>query len=436
MKALAVPDTNVLIHFRPFDNLPWDRIVDADDAEVVILWPVVRELDKLKTDPRLRDRARGVLAKIEEAFAQADHIVLQNGMTGRFFHSASMLDVARAHGLETGIGDDLILAEVLALKQTSEDVVLVTDDSGMRLRARAYGIDVRAMPQEYRVMSTDPLQAENAKLRRELDELRAAAPKLTVEYLEGGNSLTIVRMPVMLPSSPRLHDELDLRLLDLNHLPMVYEHERERPTQAEVEAYNEKLQNSFRPEYKKYMAERDAFELFPYISVPLEIVIRNSGGRPADKIKLSLTFPAPLEIVKSTDVPTEPATPVKPPLPGRRRFRTNVLAMDDFSVPMAELVSESSVQAFSLPDFSVPSPYEPSDPEVEVKSDGASEVSFFVGLLSNFEDVRLPMFYARFRDPSSVGSFNFSYVLRSHSLPRLQSGTLHVHWKRSMDETE
>lgn len=420
MSLLLVPDTNVFAQFQAFDGFPWKEIAGHEDVVVVILAAVVRELDKLKLEPRLRDRVRDVLPRLEALFADGDIATLQDGTSARFEHGTGLQAIMEPHGLEVHLGDDRILATVLKLKQAGADVAVVSDDTAVRLRARGLGISVRAVPDKYRRPSADPLQAENAKLRRELDEFRSAVPRLEVGFAEGGSVLRVARAKPPSRSGMSLNDSLRLRPLDVENLPVVYQLELEKPTQAEVDAYNEKLE-AFRPTYEKYVAERDAFELFPHQSLALELIIRNTGGRPAEGVKLSLQLPDGVTVVDEEEVPKEPAVPVGPKLPGRRRGIYAVTEQfDSLTNMMAPALAAEAL--YRMPELRIPGPPR----NVSGPDSSSAELRFGVRLLSNFDEAILPRCFLRFPTPAAVRSFGLKYSLRSHSLPKLVEGEIHV----------
>ncbi len=337
MSLLLVPDTNVFVQFQAFDGFPWKEIAGNDDVVVVVLAAVVRELDKLKLEPRLPDRVRDVLPRLEALFADGDTATLPDGTPARFEVGTGLKTIMEEQGLESQLGDDRILASVLKLQRAGAEIVVVTDDTGVRLRARGLGVSVRAVPDKYRRPSADPLQAENAKLRRELDEFRNAAPRLEVRFSEGGSRLRIARSDPGSRSSNKLQDTLRLRPMSLENLPVIYKIVLEKPTQAEVDAYNEKLEG-FRPTYEKYIAERDACELFPHQSIGLDLILRNTGGRPAEGMELRLCLPEDVTVVDEDSVPKEPPTPVGPGLPGRKR---GVYAIADQVESLSKMMAPS-----------------------------------------------------------------------------------------------
>jgi len=420
MPLLLVPDTNVFVQFDSFVVLPWKEIAGQDDIVVVVLAAVVRELDKLKLEPRLRDRVREVLPRLEALFANGDTATLQDGTPARFEHGVGIQKIMDEHDLESRLGDDRILAGVLKLQKAGADVVVVSDDTAVRLRARGLGVAVRAVPDKHRLASADPLQAENAKLRRELDEFRMAAPKLDVQFSEGGGFLKIARVKPPSRTGNRLRDGSQYRPLSLEQLPVIYEMELEKPTRAEVDAYNKRLE-AFRPTYEKYVAERDAFELFPHQSLALELMIRNSGGRPAEGVKLSVQLPDDVTIVDEDDVPKEPAVPVGPKLPGRRRGMYAITEPSEFVSRMMAPAFAAAAR-YPMPELRVSGP----PPNVTGPTSFPGELRFGVRLLSNFDEVTLPRCFLRFPNPAAVRSLGLKYTLRSHSLPKLLEKELHV----------
>src|SRR5262249_39094169 len=144
-----------------------------------------------------RDRVRELLPRLAAVFADSESGKLSNGVAARFDYGRDLRRVYEENMmLDRRNGDDRILASVLGLRLEAREVVLVSGDLAMRLRARALGIRAKPVPEKYENKYADPLRAENAKLRRELDQVRSALPKLEVALLEGGQTLTLTLPPV------------------------------------------------------------------------------------------------------------------------------------------------------------------------------------------------------------------------------------------------
>ena len=69
MKPLyAFLDTNVFLHYQPFDQIKWTEVLGTTNVVLVATPVVIRELDEHKDQHRIsaiRDRARAALKKIE-----------------------------------------------------------------------------------------------------------------------------------------------------------------------------------------------------------------------------------------------------------------------------------------------------------------------------------------------------------------------------------
>jgi hypothetical protein len=193
-------------------------------------------------------------------------------------------------------------------------------------------------------------------------------------------------------------------------------YELEKPTQAEVDAYNERIEK-FRPTYERYAAERDAFVLFPHRSVALELMLHNHGGRPAEGVKVSIRLPDGVTVVHEDDVPQEPANPVGPQLPGRPRgihAVTHTLGGIMTDLPVPDWGSLPAIRALQ--------------PAPNVTGPRLAEncLNYGVRLLSNFDEVRLPRCFMCFPSPADVRSITLPYTVRSRSLPKLVEGELRL----------
>ena len=142
---LFVLDTNVLMHdpmslfrFEEHDVfLPMITLEELDDhkkgmSEVARnARQVSRELDALATDGSL-DPKEGI------ALAKSGH----REASGRLFFQTTLLDIRLPAGLPQGKADNQILGVVQALRdaQPGREVVLVSKDINMRVKARALGL--------------------------------------------------------------------------------------------------------------------------------------------------------------------------------------------------------------------------------------------------------------------------------------------------------
>ena len=143
MTTVVVLDTNVLLA-DPAAILSFPR------ADVVIPETVLGELDKLKTarvDPDLRFRGREVsriLFDLSEEGSLVDGVDLPDG--GMLRVAPFEADTDLPEGLQIRNADDRILASVYQMRSVygpDAEILLVTNDLNMLLKAQTLGISVR-----------------------------------------------------------------------------------------------------------------------------------------------------------------------------------------------------------------------------------------------------------------------------------------------------
>jgi hypothetical protein len=149
---VAVLDTNVLLHYRLFTDVPWQTVLATDRVRVAVPLRVVDELDLKKAARRsdLASRAATVLKHLQERIAGLTDapVSLRPGVT---------LEVARVPQLDADAyippvwadAEILDTCEALAIFASSP-TTLVTGDYGMKLRASTRNVRTLVMPDEYR----------------------------------------------------------------------------------------------------------------------------------------------------------------------------------------------------------------------------------------------------------------------------------------------
>lgn len=144
--SICVPDTNALLNYTRFDQLPWHQRVGKPTVRLIVPLAVIDELDNKKYARReeFQQRARDLLILIDryESAAPDAHAQLSEGVT--FEVLPDELGHLRAASTDLEI---LERCEFLA-QVTGSSVTLVTGDSGVRINARARGIEVIKLGEE------------------------------------------------------------------------------------------------------------------------------------------------------------------------------------------------------------------------------------------------------------------------------------------------
>jgi hypothetical protein len=143
---MTVLDSHVLLHFEPPDKVDWPEILGAAQVRLILPLRVIEEIDEKKYTKRsdLADRARRLLSQLRAQLALSaggptqirEHVTIE----------VPIDDGPRHRSLDA---DQEILETCEELRSVGQPVVLVTDDTGISLRALARRLNVVSMPEKY-----------------------------------------------------------------------------------------------------------------------------------------------------------------------------------------------------------------------------------------------------------------------------------------------
>jgi hypothetical protein len=424
-------DSMVYLHYRNLEDIDFPALLDVVHVSVVVPRITLRELDKQKnthSSSRIRDRARRVLLKIEGWIGVKGNI--RTNVQAEFFPSAPNIDFAR-HGLNPDWNDDVLIASILQYKtlHPSEDVVLITQDSGPRLTAQALGIKVFQLPDEYKLPSEpDPMEIENRELAKALERLKNALPKLVVGFAGSEEEQVFARF-VLPPPPDTMEKEVARKIDDLrSKLPKQHPPDQEQPKNSitdlqhqwaalsyidpippeEYERYNRDV-DAFLSQYEKYMCETWEVQASAKRTISFEIEIRNIGTAPAEDVDVEFRFPGGFQLLAEEDLPDLPAEP-RPPRKPRSRMQMiydNIGRIPNFHLPSP-----------TLPDFKMTTSF-------KIERTGSYTVSDHFERIKHGSHVVLPEMFLVFDSYDSAASFNCQYTLRLANLPDAVNGQLH-----------
>lgn len=210
----AIIDTNLLIHGRPLEELPWlDVAPGVTDIEVQVGITVLRELDRHKSDGNSRRARRAKAAgslfgeirtlpgRIKELRGANPRVVLR--LLPRVpipWDAHPELD--RTHA------DDVLVAEALAHKVSDRQTIIVSHDNGLLLTADQLGLATFAVPDAWLLQpegdekekQVKSLQAQIAALKAERNE-----PELALDFVDD-NDAPITNIQVFVPQIVPLTD--------------------------------------------------------------------------------------------------------------------------------------------------------------------------------------------------------------------------------------
>lgn len=170
MKYLFL-DTNILLHYQRFEDIPWKTVLSiTDNITIVICETVVAEVDKHKdgSRSRLRDRAKKMSSCISS--------LLLDGKSGKLpvcFCPFVKPTKDEEDRYELSICDNRIILSALHSGYSGEDIIIVSADNNLLIKAKSAGLGYHKMKDEY-LLKSEPTEEE-----KELKATKAELAKWT-----------------------------------------------------------------------------------------------------------------------------------------------------------------------------------------------------------------------------------------------------------------
>lgn len=381
-----VLDTNGFLECKHFDDVDWREIAGDKDVVLVILPKVVHELDVHKFSHRNKkkaEKARKLLKRIEQL---SDN----NGSTKKG------IPVIAEYGLVADVSsiyaDDVIIAEVLALKRRHPDekVMLASADTGMYLNARSKGVDVLKIEDSLLETLVDERDEKIRELTEELQRLKNQQPKPYITF-PGGDEKKIIDFS---ESDEQASDHkfmeglVEREISEAIHKARSFGRYPLDKNDSEILAY--------RKEYREYL---EAVYNNNRITFWISFELHNSGTAVAEDILVFLNFPETIELSKS------PFRAVKRP---RRPY--------SFSVSHQFPDAINSLMGSIGYDKDNWIRVEPKEHQV---SYGRKLVHH--NLMSDLDEI-----HCRFATVDDRRSFSIDYAIHAKHLPDAKEGTLNI----------
>jgi hypothetical protein len=410
-------DTNLLLHYRFPADVDWRALTKAASVVVVFAPIVVRELDKHKhaTTSKVRKRAASVLRRLHGLLeTHGARGPLADGVTYVFLGSDPRIDY-EAHGLQTTVPDDILIAGLVQHRETHAEVRLSTADLGLRVKASTRRIMCVTLSNE------DALPEEETDEERELRALRmkvlsfeSAQPSLALCF---ANTQTHCSFRLQLPNIVDVDARVDEARDILEYKKEVSKHSTLGlfpPGKDEFLRY-EKECRQYLVDLREHLDKQNTAERRRARTIKTELVFRNDGTTPASDVDLFLSFAAGLAITAEDNAPL-PEEP-EPPSPPEHLFSSMVEAAQDgrFDLMLRRGPAKSintrhneSVEWF----------------ELRRLPEGTTEGHWRASQLKHGLPVLLPPLYVELPSQETT-SFHAEYKISAANLPELHVGQLH-----------
>jgi hypothetical protein len=455
-------DTNVLLHYLPFDQIAWSQIVRAEEVVLVFSPVTLRELNKHKDthhSRRIRQRAGAVLKKLNQLFRSESEVQFESGPIALHEDRDANIDYSKYH-LSYAVQDDQLMATMIMHREQYGDrrLVLITADEGLILlgKARRQHFEVILLPDNLRIPEeADPVEEELKELKRA--QRGEQVPKLFLCFQNGDKHMTYTLLPPIAFTPTNWQSELDeiKRQHPKMELPRGVTFEiklgendddtleglrlnEEKFTSSmsaiahmlggyiepqEVADYNEQLQR-FYIHCEQYLQIKWSQNTNLRRTIQLIIELANDGTTPAEDIDVYLDFPDGVTLFDEHPYRVLPRSP-KPP--SRPTPRSSMVRLSD------------SVQ---IPSHILMNLARPADNDwhldmgsnVSALNIEGTTVSFHVDRLKHRLHERAKNLYLVFDTYDRAGSFNIAYRILAANVSHEIAGQLHIVIDKSTSE--
>ena len=316
MKYLFL-DTNIYLHYMDVEQIDWNEIVGDTNITIVVPRITIREIDQHKDQSRgkIQKRAKAISAKFAQAFLE--------GKT--FKYPFALCDEPAASSFDGGkfniyINDDWFILSALHSNYDVADIVVISSDTNLLLKAKENGLNFKRMLEKYQLKEELSDEEKEIKaLKVELEKYKNRQPKTSVIFEKEESDKLILKRP----NKRDLEDELSIYMENLKKEYPYWERGKVCTssnlfglnllvTQEQIDKYNAELNDYFEEEeeFQRFLLQKDILdERFRELSFG----ISNDGNAQTGDMNVFIEFPEHINLYnRDSKISIDNIAPVKP----------------------------------------------------------------------------------------------------------------------------
>lgn len=419
----AYLDTNTFLHYERFEEIDWCKILNSKKVIITICSAVTKELDEKKflaPDLKIRDRAKKIISKLNEIEETVGSNSIRDNVELHFITKEPTIDWV-SEGLDPQIYDDRIIATILCENSDLKDsIILVTVDTGLKLKAKSKNITKFTLPNELLLPSVKTKeQKELEKLVRRVAELEGRIPDLKLKLISEDGHTDFLNFK--LKTIPLLTERERKEKTSARRQELVYSGPAIplataiwfKPSQEEIKRYKKEVEKHLLM-YEKYLILKWKYNELLSRSIKIRFGLLNNGNSPSEDIDIFLNFPDGLEVKSEETFPDKPIQPEKPNPPRTPLHRlTESIKPLDFTWPVLRDTGNFSTESDS-------------STKPKIKKTNSYEVSYKIDKLKHFMDMELDAVYVIFPNIEEAFSFPIGYSIIAENVPDKIEGKLRI----------
>lgn len=436
-KIVAFLDTNIFLHYQPFDQVNWLNELSSTEVDIAIAPIVIRELDHHKdqhSNSKIRNRARASLKKIESLIRGQDDVNLLEGI-GVIHIDEPNLSFAD-YGLRNDVNDDHLIACCIERKllEYNEKVVLVTSDTGPRIKAHKHKIEFLDLDEGLKLPSSDgEVEKEKKELENRIQKLQNSIPDLQLGFKDGAQHIKFkisepieinkrkveekieelkTEYPKQFPEEPDLPPGLSHQLAQIQRSASMMS-SFGKPSKEEYERYNSELYDYYKS-YEDYLYKVFELKNKEIRTIKIEVLLFNRGTAPAHDIDVFMYFPDGFILLSEDELPEsiEPPNPPIEPMSSLEKLNSRSFA------PLLSNIHRPNYSNIPISNPNISS--------VNIKKTNSYDVEFSVMKLKQHLNAPCDVIYAYFEEREDINSFGIDYRINAANIPHEIEGRLNV----------
>lgn len=204
MKYLFL-DSNIYLHCRDFEQIDWKLLIN-DDVTIKLPLIVIREIDKQKDQSRgkIQTRAKKISSKLGE-------IILNDHTTKVAIEECEDPPSHYFDGnkFNKDVNDDWIILSAINDKVSNEDIIIVSRDNDLLLKAKNNGFQFLQMQDEYLLKESTEEEKKIIELQTELAKYTNRKPKPIILFGNNEESRIVFKKSIEHYIDEELKDYID-----------------------------------------------------------------------------------------------------------------------------------------------------------------------------------------------------------------------------------
>ena len=426
----AFLDTNMLLHYKVFEGMPWRIILADNDYKFVICQKVFDEIDKHKdgAKAKLRNRAKSI-NKYLISYLDGNPI---SSLDIEFCSNPSKTSTER-EDFDSSSSDEYIVFSAHEFDSKGSRKVIVTADGGMKLRARKVGVETILIKDSDYLIAQEPTDEEKKikQLEKEIARYANRFSKPLLLFEDAKDTIVLHKCNI-----PDFSDELEVfRSQLLEKYPHRFP-ERQRKgcvingltipdfstsfspyTAEDYEAYNHKT-DDYIEEMVKHKRKKLLYSAIDDSIMEVKLLIFNQGTSPTGSMGLKILLPEDLVILSEDAwVSCDMTPPESPQL---------LSSFDKSMIERAQLNDLITARLAHIPYAGsnyrdrVTEKHWTSDPKLP------KQISINLPSLNHNMNIELDSTYRLFIPCVKSGEFNIQWTISDESNIDPQTGTLKI----------